>query len=160
MKSYAKASHGNSGSRNIFGNSILIGNWLVSGYYTYFIKKTHRKLTCTRTTGDWSFVNMYFWRCQCPSFNLWEDNQMNVDSGLHSHHSTHIFIFIFIAEHNFYYCVCQSACKASFVSNLFFFFSILAYWICCSRGFFSPAGLQLFSDSPRLHFESYCNLHL
>lgn len=122
MKSYAKASHGNSGSRNIFGNSILIGNWLVSGYYTYFIKKTHRKLTCTRTTGDWSFVNMYFWRCQCPSFNLWEDNQMNVDSGLHSHHSTHIFIFIFIAEHNFYYCVCQSACKASFVSNLFFFF--------------------------------------
>lgn len=61
-----------------------------------------------------------------------------------------LFILVFISEHNFCYSVCQSACKALFDSDLIFF--ILAYWICCSRGFFIPAGLQLFSDSPRAPF--------
>ena len=35
------------------------------------------------------------------------------------------FILVFIAEHNFCYCVCQSVCKALFNSDLYFF--MLAY---------------------------------
>lgn len=67
---------------------------------------------------------------------------------------TLFFILVFIAGHNFCYCFCQFApvCLQGFIRFRSNFFLILAYWVCCSRGFFIPAGLQLFSDSPRAPF--------